>query len=303
MTNPEMMNPADVPTGEFIDKLVLPETRSFTVASGAATHVGLVRKNNEDHYLIATLAKALEVKATSLHQPRSVKFSRQEGYLFVVADGMGGAAAGEKASSVAVQSVERFVLDALDFFLHNPSGENSSVVKELAHAVERADRAVIEKAETDLRLTGMGTTLTLAYVVGSELYLGHVGDSRAYIYRHGKLKQISHDHTLVQAMIDEGLLSTADAKDHIRRHVVTNVVGGPEQGVQPEVTKHTIQDGDILLLCTDGLSEPVDDDLIEDLLSFEHDPANAAKQLIATALAAGGPDNVTAVVAKFTAAS
>ncbi len=294
-----MLNPADTPTGEFLQKVVIPQSTTLRVVVGAATHVGLVRSQNEDQYLVATLAKALEVKATSLHQPRSVKFSKQEGHLLVVADGMGGAAAGEKASALAVQSVERFVLDALDFFLHRPGCEQSTVVQELANALERADKAVIERAETDLRLSGMGTTLTLAYAIGSDLFIAHAGDSRAYLLRDGVLAQITHDHTLVQSMIDEGLISQKDARSHVRRHVVTNVLGGPEQGVQAEVTKVLLNDRDVLMLCSDGLSEPVGDDAIEQVLSGESDPDRAARELINLALEAGAPDNVTVIVAKF----
>lgn len=299
MAEDPIVRVADVETGEFVPLLAVPHVTQLRVSVGAATHPGLVRKQNEDQYLVATLAKALEVKSTSLPQPRSVKFSKQEGHLFVVADGMGGAAAGEKASELAVMSVEKFVLDALDFFLCRPGSEKSTVVQELAQALERADRAVIAGAETDLRLRGMGTTLTLAYAVSTDLFIAHVGDSRGYLYRDGKLGQITRDHTLVQAMIDEGLLSPQDARQHVRRHVVTNVLGGPEQGIQAEIKKISILDGDVLLLCSDGLSEPAGDQAIADVLAGEGDPEMAARNLIEIALAAGGPDNITVIVVRF----
>jgi serine/threonine protein phosphatase PrpC len=299
MANEPNVSLADMPTGEFLYKLVSPKPPHLRVSTGAMTHVGLVRAQNEDQFLVATLAKALEVKATSLSQPRSVKFSRQEGHLFVVADGMGGAAAGEKASALAVQSVERFVLDAVDFFLTRPGAEQSTLASELSMALERADRAVIKRAESDLRLTGMGTTLTLAYAIGTDLFVAHAGDSRAYLYRDGQLGQITRDHTLVQAMVDEGLLTPEDARTHVRRHVVTNVLGGPGEGVQAEIRKIALMHGDVLLLCSDGLSEPVGDARIAEVLGTESDPETAAKRLIELALESGGPDNITAVVVKF----
>ena len=122
----------------------------------------------------------------------------------------------------------------------------------------------------------MGTTLTMAYSVATDLYIVHAGDSRAYLFRDGELEQLTSDHTLVQTLIDGGVISPEDAKRHDRRHVVTNVIGGPREGVFAEIHKLVLLDGDTLLFCTDGLTEPVDDDAIAEVLDITPTPRTPA---------------------------
>jgi PPM family protein phosphatase len=265
---------------------------------GGLTHQGLVRPNNEDHFLVARLAKSMQICQTSLKNNGEMRFSDEDGYLMVVADGMGGAAAGERASAMAVESVEAFALNTLKWFLHFGKTDEGQLVVELRKALELADQAVVDEAEANARFQGMGTTLTMAYSVGRDLYLVHAGDSRAYLYRQGKLEQITNDHTLVQILVSGGVLSAEDAKTHARRNVITNVIGGPNAGVHAEIHKIHLEHDDVLLLCTDGLTEPVSDDLIARTLAEATDPVEASKQLIALALEKGGPDNVTAIVAR-----
>ena len=132
----------------------------------------------------------------------------------------------------------------------------------------------------------MGTTLTMAYSVGTDLFVAHAGDSRAYLYRAGRLERITSDHTLVQVLVDAGAITPEDAREHPRRHVVTNVVGGPNVGVQVEVHRRSLTDGDILLLCTDGLTEYVPDPEIAEILAQSADPEQAAHRLIDVVLSA-----------------
>ena len=127
----------------------------------------------------------------------------------------------------------------------------------------------------------------------------HAGDSRAYLFRDGELEQLTSDHTLVQVLIDGGAISPEDAKRHNLRHVVTNVIGGPSEGVSAEIHKLILLDGDTLLICTDGLTGPVDDDAIAEILNHHPDPEDACTRLVDLALSRGGPDNVTAVVARY----
>ena len=235
---------------------------------------------------------------SSLPDPEAAR-AAELGYLMVVADGMGGAAAGERASALAVRTVEAFALDALKWFLHLGTQEERELLGELKQAIERADRNVIERAIADPALLGMGTTLTMAYSVGADLYLVHAGDSRAYLYRDGELAQITNDHTLVQLLVDGGALTREAARHHHRRNVVTNVIGGPQAGVKAEVHKVSVQDGDVLLLCTDGLTEMVPDPEIAAALAATPDPAAAAARLVDLALGGGGADNVTVVVARY----
>jgi protein phosphatase len=266
---------------------------------GALTHKGMVRTNNEDHFLVARLAKSMQICQTSLEDDGGTRFSDEDGYLMVVADGMGGAAAGERASAMAVESVKTYALNTLKWFLHIGKADESELVTELRKGLEIANQAVLEEAEANARLYGMGTTLTMAFSVGRDLYIVHAGDSRAYLHRQGKLEQITNDHTLVQLMVNGGVLSPEDAKKHARRNVVTNVIGGPSSGVHAEIHKVRLEHGDALLLCSDGLTEPVEDRLIAEVLDQATDATDATKRLIALALEKGGPDNVTAVVARF----
>ena len=266
---------------------------------GALTDTGKVRGNNEDHFLIARLSKSMQVCKTSLPGEGKTQFSEEEGYLMVVADGMGGAAAGERASALAVESVEAFVLNTLKWFLHLSGHDEVALLAELRQSLERADRTVIERARSNAAFHGMGTTLTMAYSVATDLYIVHAGDSRAYLFRDGELEQLTSDHTFVQALIDGGAISPEDAKRHNRRNIVTNVIGGPREGVFAEIHKLALLDGDTLLFCTDGLTEPVSDDAIAKVLEHHPDPEDACTRLVDLALSRGGPDNVTVVVARY----
>ena len=195
--------------------------------------------------------------------------------------------------------MESFVLNTLKWFLHLSGNDEHALLAELRHSLERADRTVIECARTNPALHGMGTTLTMAYSVAADLYIVHAGDSRAYLFREGVLEQLTSDHTLIQALIDGGEISPEDAKRHHWRNIVTNVIGGTREGVSAEVHKLTVLDGDTLLFCTDGLTEPVSDDAIAEVLRHHADPEDACARLVDLALAGGGHDNVTAVVARY----
>ena len=211
----------------------------------------------------------------------------------------GGAAAGERASALAVGSVEAFVLNTLKWFLHLSGHDEHALLAELRQSLERADRTVIERRRSNPALQGMGTTLTMAYSVATDLYIVHAGDSRAYLFRDGELQQLTSDHTLVQTLIDGGSISPEDAKRHKWRNVVTNVIGGPSEGVFAEIHKLALLDGDTLLYCTDGLTQPVSDDAIAEVLEHHRDPEDACARLVDLALSRGGPDNVTVVIACY----
>lgn len=267
---------------------------------GAITHAGKVRANNEDNYLVAKLAKSMRICHSSLKDDWTTRFSDEEGYLLVVADGMGGAAAGEMASRIAVETIEGFVLNVVKWFLHL-GGEEAALLAELRRAFDRADASVIERARVEPGTHGMGTTLTMAFSIEHDLFLVHAGDSRAYLFRNGELHQMTNDHTLVNMLVQGGQITAEAAKHHARRNVVTNVIGGPSQGVHSEVHKVPLEDGDILLLCSDGLTEPVSDASIAEILGQQSKPHDACQHLIDKALASGAPDNVTVVIAAFRA--
>jgi protein phosphatase len=298
MPIPQSPPSLDDSTGEY-PTIADPCSPRVAIKFGALTDTGKVRVNNEDHFLVARLFKSMEVCKTSLPGDGKTSLSAEEGYLIVVADGMGGTAAGERASALAVESVEAFVQNTLKWFLHLGGHDEQVLVAELRQSLERADRTVIERARSNPALHGMGTTLTMAYSVATDLFIVHAGDSRAYLFRDGELEQLTTDHTLVQALIDGGAISPEDAKRHNRRHVVTNVIGGPRPGVFSEIHKLTLRDGDTLLFCTDGLTEPVNDAALAEILNHHPDPEDACAHLVDLALSRGGPDNVTAIVARY----
>jgi protein phosphatase len=269
----------------------------------ARTDAGKVRPANEDQFLVAKLAKAMRVLATSLPGDDAIRLGDDRGALLVVADGMGGHAAGERASALAVNTVEGFVLNSLQWFFRLHVGEETFLLQELREALRQADRTLGDWAEIEPSLAGMGTTLTLAFSVDDRLFIAHAGDSRAYLFRGGELEQLTRDHTLVQSMVDAGLMTPGQARQDRRRHVVTNALGGPSAGVRADLHRLTLEDGDVILLCTDGLSGPVEDAHIAAVLAEQPEPEDACDALIEQALARGGSDNVTVVVARYSVAS
>src|SRR5207245_1543039 len=162
------------------------------------------------------------------------------------------------------------------------------------------DRTLIERAQGDPSLAGMATTLTVAYSVGDHAFIVHAGDSRVYQYRDGQLHQRTRDHTMAQALANAGRLNPEQLKKHPSRHVVTNCAGGLRTGIQPELSTLRLADGDCLLLCSDGLTEMVDDPTIAETLRTHAQAEDACHALIDLALEHGGRDNVTVIVARYT---
>ncbi len=280
----------DESTGDY--ERVAP--RKIRLEIGAISHRGLSRENNEDSYLAARLCPTLEIVTTSLTTVEGLRRSEGGGYLLIVADGMGGVEGGERASALAVETIEEFVRNGS----HLERGGEVTRLDELKGAIEQADRTVLAAARDDAKLNGMGTTLTMAFGFADTFNIVHVGDSRAYHFSEGTLRQITTDHTYVQGLVNAGLITALDARTHPKRNVVTNVVGGPEEGIYIETHRIKMAPDDLLLLCSDGLSEPVDDATIATILQHETDPQAAAQALLEKALEGGGPDNVTVLIAK-----
>lgn len=205
-----------------------------------------------------------------------------EGPLYAVADGMGGHRAGEIASRVAIEEL-----------LANAPGRNDA--KALARAVRAANRAVIESAEKSRTRTGMGTTLTAAFVDGLDVSIAHVGDSRAYLLHDGQLSRITEDHSMVADLVRQGSISEEEARFHPQRSVITRALGS-DPNMAADVYELTASPGDRLLLCTDGLTGMLEDAYIAEILAAESDPASAVAKLVEAANRAGGYDNITAVV-------
>jgi serine/threonine protein phosphatase PrpC len=266
------------------------------VTFAARTHVGKVRPNNQDQYLIARLRKSVDVLAATAPPEGGPHLLQREGHLFLVADGMGGYAGGEIASALAAREAVTHVMETAKWFFRLDDPDEEVRLRLLREALERVDRTLIEQGRNDPALAHMGTTLTALSVVGAEGFIVHVGDSRAYLFRDGGLEQLTSDHTVAQELVRRGLIAPEEARGHRLRHVLTNVLGG-NPGVEGEIVKLRLADGDRLLLCTDGLTGPVSDDQIAGILAGRPDPDEACRALIDAALAGGGRDNVTAVVA------
>ena len=204
--------------------------------------------------------------------------------LYAVADGMGGHLGGEVASNLALETIrERF-----------EAGDTS-----LVDDVAVANRAIFERSQRDRNVRGMGTTLTAALVEGGRVRLVHVGDSRAYLLRDGQLSMVTRDHTVVAKMVEEGEITAAEAETHPHRNIVTRVLG-VESTVEADEGFLDVRDGDRLLLCSDGLSGMVRQEEIAEVLRTERDPQSAVDTLVRAANAAGGVDNITAVLLDFT---
>ena len=230
------------------------------------THPGLVRFNNEDSLLV------------------------RPGYgIFAVADGMGGAAAGEVASAIFVERVQ----DILD----RPVKSQAEGIELAKEVFISANQAIVDHVERYSQHKGMGCTAELLIFCSDGYVLGHVGDSRTYLFRDNRLKRLTRDHTLVQEQMDQGLLSTDEAARHPMRNVILRAVGVSEI-LSVDIIRARYQAKDIFLLCSDGLTDMVSDIQLEGVLSDVGHPEDKARQLVDMANAAGGRDNITVVVSE-----
>jgi PPM family protein phosphatase len=270
------------------------------VHSFGLTDRGQVRPTNEDQFLIAELARTLWVRQTSLPQPPT-QYGRNRGHIFLVADGVGGNQAGEVASALTVATIEAFILHLLKRFSNLQATDEQTILKDFHAALHQADARLVEESAHHPEFAGMGTTLTMAFVSGWKLFVFHAGDSRCYLHRDGQLRRLTADHTVAAELARQGVIKPEDVSHNRFRHVVTNVLGGHENGLRVDVGRIDLQTGDVVLLCSDGLSDMVNDDRIAAVLKSEGEPQRAAERLVAEANAAGGRDNITAIVAKFEA--
>jgi protein phosphatase len=272
--------------------------QSTAVRSFGISDIGKERQSNEDDFLIAELTRTIRVWQSKLPQPQA-QDSAMRGHVFMVADGMGGHKAGEVASFLAVSAVEAFLLHAFRSFSRLYGLETQSVLGELETALCQADAKVLEAAQSRPEYRGMGTTLTLAYVQGWQLFLAHVGDSRCYLFRQGQLSQLTRDHTLVAELVRRGAIGEEEASEHHFRHIVSNVVGGAGSNFEVELRQLDLEPGDVLLLCTDGLTGMLPHEEARGILEAEQDPQPACERLVAEANGWGGRDNITVIVARF----
>lgn len=243
--------------------------------------MGLVRANNEDAFSVTDLATGTSFETGDGAAAIDV---HDKGVLLALSDGMGGHQAGEVASAL--------VLDSLRTAMQ--AGDDDSIEAKIEAAVRRANADVARAARTGDK-GGMGATLTAVFVGGSDAYVAEVGDSRAYLLRRGRLRQITRDQSLVQMMVDKGLLSKEDARISPHKNVILQAMGLADD-VRVAIARLRLRRGDRLLLCSDGLSNSLSDDELREILGGD-DPAAACRRLIASGNEHGGEDNLTAIVA------
>lgn len=260
------------------------------------TDVGRTRDHNEDCFLVADLtAKDASLQLTVREHEVGPK-----GSLFVVADGMGGAAAGEVASEMATETIFRHMIDVWG---NDPEATPQRFAYRLKEAVEEANRRIHKYAREHAEMRGMGTTTTCAGILGDELYLTQVGDSRAYLVRGGEGIQLTKDQSLMQRLVDAGELTEEEAEKSERRNIILQALG-PDARVRVDLTHQQIRRGDALVLCSDGLSGLVTkEEIAEVVADSRRDLMTICGELIDLANTRGGPDNITVVVARFAGAA
>src|SRR6266699_4070408 len=245
-------------------------TKQLRLDVAQLTDVGRKREHNEDNMAFVI--------------PKDPQVMAKKGALFIVADGMGGHAAGEVASEIAVDTVS-------NMYYQDDSDE---VATSLLRAIKRANALIHQRAAENMLRSGMGTTCVAAVLRGNMAYIANVGDSRAYLVRDGQVKQVSQDHSWVAEQVRAGLLTEDQARTHAQRNVITRCLG-TQADVEIDVFPEQIEDKDALVLCTDGLSGLVSDDEIRRIID-QSGPQDSVYHLVQRANENGGPDNITAIV-------
>lgn len=271
------------------------------VDSAGLSDRGKVRVDNQDHFYLARLGRFSQTLATSLPPGALPERLEDAGHVAVVADGMGGHKGGEVASRTAIVVFFHLLFDTPDWVLKVDDESAQKILDRVRTRYRSLDSLLAERASIDPDLRGMGTTMTLAYSIGFDLFLAHAGDSRAYLCREGSLQQLTRDHTQVQELVDAGVMTREEAATHRLRNVLTNVLGGGIPLTDVEVHRVRLAAGDVVLLCSDGLYDIVNDEEIASILARAASAEAACRALIDLALARGAPDNVTAVVSRYEA--
>jgi protein phosphatase len=271
---------------------VSPEARTeIRVRLFARTDVGQVREHNEDNFLVADITR----KTRGLLEANRTGVIGAHGALFAVCDGMGGAAAGEIASQLAVDILYERMVEHLE---EGHPLQRDDLARRLVRAIEAAGLRIFQEAKLDRTRRGMGTTVTAAALVDDHLFFAQVGDSRGYVMRQGQLVQLTRDQSLVNQLIEAGQLTEEEAETFEHNNIILQALGTADT-VQVDLTYCELRRGDVLLLCSDGLSGMVRFDDIREALRTTTEPIDACKQLTERANQAGGHDNITVIVVQF----
>lgn len=259
------------------------------------TDVGRCRQTNQDHFLIADLQKHMRIQSSSVPINPDQVFGQTMGKLMLVADGMGGANAGEVASELAVDSMAKFLLTSMHWLIHPAQPEIDQFVEDLKAAARFSHEVVRDDANRDPARRGMGSTLTVAYLIWPMLYVLHVGDSRCYVLRDDTLELVTKDQTLAQHLFEHGHLSQAEFEKSQFHNVLMSAIGA-ETDLNAVVYRRRLTTGDKLLLCSDGVNAHLNDNEIEQFLGESTSPESICEKIIAEVNQRGGKDNVTVIV-------
>lgn len=235
----------------------------------AKTDIGKAREKNQDYYYISE--------------------ENDEPKIYILADGMGGYKGGEVASKLATDSVKKYIQSNFDSIIK----DKESILKLIASAVEYANMVVYEKSKETQELEGMGTTLEVCLIYNNKAYIGHVGDSRVYRIRNEVIRKLTKDHSYVQQLIEDKKITREEAKTHPKKNMITRALGCTPY-VEPDLRARNFEKGDIFILCSDGLTNMVDEKQIYEII--KEDIQMAAERLVDEANQAGGYDNITVII-------
>ena len=237
----------------------------------AKTDIGKAREKNQDYYYVSE--------------------ENDEPKIYILADGMGGYKGGEVASKLATESVKKYIQSNFDSIIK----DKESILKLIASAVEYANMVVYEKSKETQELEGMGTTLEVCLIYNNKAYIGHVGDSRVYRIRNEVIRKLTKDHSYVQQLIEDKKITREEAKTHPKKNMITRALGCTPY-VEPDLRARNFEKGDIFILCSDGLTNMVEEKQIYEII--KEDIHNAAERLVDEANEAGGYDNITVIIIK-----
>lgn len=240
---------------------------------GASTDRGRIRENNQDYYYFSKSSKLP---------------------LFIVADGMGGHKAGEVASKMAVDVIVKVFTEA-DI---NKLDREDVIIDTIRRAIVEANNVIFQKSIEDLECNGMGTTITIAYLLNNKLIIGHIGDSRAYSIKDNELKQETEDHSLVAQLVKNGSITAKEAQFHPQKNIITRAVG-TSKSIDIDIVIAEVKKDDIILLCTDGLTNMVDESEIKNIIFTNENMQSACDNLVKKANELGGIDNITVIAVKI----
>ena len=269
------------------------------IISAGRTDIGKQRTSNEDQFLIADLHKSLLVEDSSLQLDCQARlYGSSFGRLMMVADGMGGHQAGSRASLLAIDLLINQFVNSMRWPTQVSPGEEERFVDDLKQLFETAHKLIVRESQAHPEMRGMGTTLTMAYIVWPSMYVVHVGDSRCYLIRDDAAQQLTHDHTLSSQLAERGGLTAEQAESSRWSHVLVNALGAGGIQVTVEVHKVTLKLDDTVVLCTDGLYRHVKAEEMSDVLLRELELSEACRSLVELANFRGGQDNITVVASR-----